>query len=317
MATLESLKPDPGSPVPLYHQIAEGIRYRIATGAVAIGTVLPPLRAASAMWGVNLHTVRRAYAELAAQGIVATRAPSGTVVLPGGAPVGREKADRLRAAFLRKVIEEARTRHGLGVPELIAMLEGLRAPGRPGATVFVCECSDTQSADLAKQLEQRWAVEAIPWLIDRPQPPGGAEIIATYFHYNDLRLRWPKGFAGIRFLAISPDPALREQIGSRRGHRTVIVCEREEAMLRNIVADLSRVLPEDRFTLKPRLVRRPGALLEGVGANTPVLIAPRVWGDLREDQKADPRVRAVRYVFNSRDLDAAGRACGWIPRQEA
>jgi regulatory GntR family protein len=76
---------DPASPVPLYHQLAEALRYRIATGALAPGTALPPLRAAARQWGVNLHTVRHAYAALASLGLVRTRAPHGTLVL-GGAP---------------------------------------------------------------------------------------------------------------------------------------------------------------------------------------------------------------------------------------
>ena len=80
---------DPRSPIPLYHQLAETIRYRIATGEVKSGTVLPPLRQAAGIWGVNLHTVRRAYAELARMGVVATRVPAGTRVL--SAAEGRGK----------------------------------------------------------------------------------------------------------------------------------------------------------------------------------------------------------------------------------
>ena len=74
------------SPVPLYHQIAEGIRYRIATGALPTDTQLPTLREASRLWGVNLHTVRHAYKELADQGFVATKGPAGTRVLPAPSP---------------------------------------------------------------------------------------------------------------------------------------------------------------------------------------------------------------------------------------
>ena len=75
------MKLEPTSPVPLYHQIAEALRYRIATGALVPGALLPPLREAAAQWGVNLHTVRRAYGELTEQGVTETCHPVGTRVL--------------------------------------------------------------------------------------------------------------------------------------------------------------------------------------------------------------------------------------------
>src|SRR5512144_2360549 len=93
-----TLELDPRSPIPLYHQIAETLRYRIATGTIEAGATLPPLREAARLWKVNLHTVRSAYTALAEAGVVVTRAPVGTVVLPGAggpahlAPAGRSDA---------------------------------------------------------------------------------------------------------------------------------------------------------------------------------------------------------------------------------
>ena len=92
---------DHASPVPLYHQISEAIRYRIATGAVPPGTVLPPLREAARLWGANLHTVRRAYTELGRTGIVVTRVARGTVVLPPDGPARTERRALLPAALGR------------------------------------------------------------------------------------------------------------------------------------------------------------------------------------------------------------------------
>jgi DNA-binding transcriptional regulator YhcF (GntR family) len=323
---------DPRSPVPLYHQIAEALRYRIATGAIAIGAVLPPLRDAARTWGVNLHTVRRAYGVLAEAGIVATQAPLGTQVLPGGAD--RLEADaarpgkgseRAREAFFRRVIGEARERHGLSLPQLLASLErrvppaGATTAAAAAAAVRVAECSLSQSTDLARQIGERWRVQAIPWPIDRPEPPPRSPVVATYFHYNDLRLRWPDRFSEIRFLAISPDPGLPKRLrgGRARGGRTtVVLCERDESMLRNIAADLSRLLPQERFRLVPKVTRRPAGILDAAGPRHPVLVSPRIWGDLPGPLRDDPRVHEVRYVFDPKDLNALGREFGWAPRQE-
>lgn len=317
---------DPASPIPLYHQIAEALRYRIATGVVPVGATLPTLREGARLWKVNLHTVRRAYAVLAEAGIVETRAPWGTQVLPGagGPPERREgKGDpRVLAEFVERVVSEARVRYGLALPDLLTLLGRRHTPGETGV-VHVAECSMSQSADLARQIGERWRVRAVPWPVDRAEPPDAHPIIATYFHYNDLRLRWPDRFPGIRFLAISPDPGLvrrlmgEEPKGAARGSRvTAVLCEREESMLRNIAADLSRILPDGKIRLATRLVRKPASILDHVGRRQPVLVSPRIWGDLPAPLREDPRVHEVRYVFRSQDLDALGREFDWAPRQE-
>ena len=319
---------DPASPVPLYHQIAEALRYRIATGVVPVGGTLPTLREGARLWKVNLHTVRRAYAVLAEAGIVETRAPLGTQVLPGTDGTieqGGNGDPRARAEFVDRVVSEARARYGLALPDLLTLLGRRHVPGdRTAAVVHVAECSMSQSTDLARQIGERWRVRAIPWPIDRAEPPGAHPIIATYFHYNDLRLHWPDRFPGIRFLAISPDPDLVRRLmreapkgtSARVSRVTAVLCEREESMLRNIAADLSRILPDGRIRLATRIVRKPASILDHVGPRQPVLVSPRVWGDLPASVREDPRVHEVRYVFRSQDLDVLGREFQWAPKQE-
>ena len=313
---------DHASPVPLYHQIAEAIRYRIATGALPPGAVLPPLREAARLWGANLHTVRRAYTELGRTGIVATRAARGTVVLPPDRP-GRAQRRTPSAleSFLRRCLREAKERHGLGLGELIGLLESRRSPAAADepVTVYVAECSDTQSADLAAQLMERWQVAALPWRVDRPAPPAGHPVVSTFFHYNDVRARWATRLGDVHFMSIMPDPALgerlRRHVVGRAGKRTtVVLCEREEAMLRNILADLSRALPPDRFVIRTRRAAAPARWLAARRSAEPVLFSPRLWGQLPPEARNDPRAHEVRFVFEPKDLDAIGPALGWVPR---
>jgi len=68
------------SPTPLYHQIVQAIRWRIGTGELRAGDPLPAVRDASLRWGVNYHTVRRAYQELAQLGWIETVQGAGTTV---------------------------------------------------------------------------------------------------------------------------------------------------------------------------------------------------------------------------------------------
>jgi GntR family transcriptional regulator len=307
------LRLDPGSPVPLYHQLAEALRYQIATGALPPGTVLPPLRRAAAEWGVNLHTVRHAYAVLAEQRLVRTQAPTGTVVLGAApAPARGSAVD----AFLGGVLREAAETHGLSPAELQRRL-ALVAGAAEAGTVHVVECSETQAEDLARQVEAAWRVRALPWSLERPGQPPPGPVVATYFHYNDIRTLWPERFAGVQFASIRPDPALADQLqpfAREEGATPVLLCEREESMARNIAADLAAVLPPDRFAVGTFVTARPAEALQAAHGRQPVLFAPRVWGALSPAQRADPRAFEVRYVYEPRDLAAVGAEHRWSPR---
>jgi len=303
---------DHRSPIPVFHQLTEALRYAIATGELTTGALLPPLRRAARLWGVNLHTVRRAYAELARLGLVVTRTPAGTEVIRNGVQERRSPGGEVRRQFVERVVQEARLEHGLDVPALIALLRGSRAH-RVAPEVSVVECSATQSTDLAEQLSRRWQVKARGRVLDRGEPPPGP-VVGTYFHYNDIRLRWPQRLPQVHFLPIVPEASLASTLsGPRRrpGKMTVQLCERDAAMAGNIAADLVRILPPDRFRVTTRVVSRAEEALEGSGFAGPLLLSPRMWGDLPPRLREDPRVHQVRYVFDAEALDALGRTQGW------
>lgn len=300
---------DHRSPVPVFHQLTEALRYAIATGELATGEVLPPLRQASRLWGVNLHTVRRAYAELARLGLVVTSTPGGTEVIPSGVQRRTRSGDGDLRRFAERVVQEARLAHGLDLDALVALLRDTRAP-RALPEVSVVECSATQSADLAEQLARRWRVKARGWVLDHGEPPAGT-VVGTYFHYNDIRLRWPERLPQVHFLPIVPEPGLaRALAGGQRGSGklTVHLCERDAAMAGNIAADLLRILPPDRFHLATRVVSRAEKALASRG---PLLLSPRMWGELPPELRRDPRIHQVRYVFDADALASLGRTQGW------
>lgn len=68
--------------LPLYLQIAEALRRRIAAGELAPGDRLPPVRELAREWGCTPGTVGRAYAELRREGLVVGHRGGGTRVAP-------------------------------------------------------------------------------------------------------------------------------------------------------------------------------------------------------------------------------------------
>jgi GntR family transcriptional regulator len=79
---------------PPYEQIRSQIAAYVDAGLLAEGTRLPTMRALAADLGVATGTVARAYAELEAAGLVASRRRTGTVVT--GARPAAPAEDRLQ-----------------------------------------------------------------------------------------------------------------------------------------------------------------------------------------------------------------------------
>jgi molybdate-binding protein/DNA-binding transcriptional regulator YhcF (GntR family) len=93
----------PQDRTPLYLQIAESVRQEIVYGAAHPGDSLPSLRAMAERWRCTVGTVQRAYAELAREGLVATRFGQGTRVAKAASPAG--PAAPLRRATLANQTE--------------------------------------------------------------------------------------------------------------------------------------------------------------------------------------------------------------------
>jgi GntR family transcriptional regulator len=78
---------DVKSPTPPYEQIRSQIAAYVDGGVLETGARLPTMRALAADLGVATGTVARAYGELEAAGLIASRRRTGTVVTgPGPAP---------------------------------------------------------------------------------------------------------------------------------------------------------------------------------------------------------------------------------------
>ena len=93
---------DPGSHVPIYLQIADGIRAAVAAGVYRPGEVLPSLRAMATEIHVNPNTVQRAYDELEREGLVYSQRGRGLFVAEQGAAFAQSPAgDGVRRAWTK------------------------------------------------------------------------------------------------------------------------------------------------------------------------------------------------------------------------
>ncbi|MGP0221311.1 GntR family transcriptional regulator [Paenarthrobacter sp. NCHU4564] len=77
-----SWRPNTNSGVALFEQLRLRIIELADSGKLPVGSKLPPVRNLAGVLDVAPHTVARAYKELEAAGVVATRGRNGTVVCP-------------------------------------------------------------------------------------------------------------------------------------------------------------------------------------------------------------------------------------------
>jgi GntR family transcriptional regulator len=107
---------------PIYRQIVEAVKFRIASGELAEGTRLPSIRELAGQLQINMRTVGKAYQELEGAGLVVMQHGRGVFVTSPQAtlPVGRRRTLLLQHA--RRLLAEA-ARLGATPKEVVEIVE--------------------------------------------------------------------------------------------------------------------------------------------------------------------------------------------------
>jgi GntR family transcriptional regulator len=107
--------------VPIYLQIVNQVKYLVASGRLAPGEELPPIRALAEQLLVNPNTVARAYRELEVAGIVTKRRTTGTYVSESGSPLARRERVKILTERIDALLAEAR-QMDIALDEVCALL---------------------------------------------------------------------------------------------------------------------------------------------------------------------------------------------------
>jgi GntR family transcriptional regulator len=99
------LNVDLSSEVPIYQQLRDRIVEAIAEGVLTQGSSLPATRALAADFGINFHTVNKAYDLLRQQGLIRLNRKTGAVVTApaADAPTCAEWTAKLRTLLAEAV----------------------------------------------------------------------------------------------------------------------------------------------------------------------------------------------------------------------
>lgn len=108
--------------VPIYLQIVTQVKYLVASGRLAAGEEVPPIRVLAEQLLVNPNTVARAYLELEKAGVVTKRHGSGTYVSEEGSPLARREKLKILTQRADGLLAEAK-QMGIGLEETLKLLK--------------------------------------------------------------------------------------------------------------------------------------------------------------------------------------------------
>ncbi len=92
--------------VPIYRQIANQIRYMVASGLLQSGEEISPVRTLALQLKVTPNTVMRAYRELESAGILRKRQGAGTYVSEVNSPIANWERNRIIEQRINDLLAE-------------------------------------------------------------------------------------------------------------------------------------------------------------------------------------------------------------------
>ena len=111
----------PRDGVPIYLQIVNQVKYLVASGRLAPGEELPPIRVLAEQLVINPNTVARAYRELEGAGVVSKRRTAGTYVSDAGSPLARRERLKILTQRIDALLAEAR-QMGVDTDKVVALI---------------------------------------------------------------------------------------------------------------------------------------------------------------------------------------------------
>jgi GntR family transcriptional regulator len=98
---------EPSSPVPIYRQIIDQIRYQVATGALKEGDQIPSIRELANNLAVNQNTILKVYNQLCTERVLRIERGSGTFVAANRQSIPAAERRKTVGRLLREAAVQA------------------------------------------------------------------------------------------------------------------------------------------------------------------------------------------------------------------
>lgn len=196
-APVASWRVDKTSRVPIYLQLRDFVRYAVSTGAIKKGEQLPGVVELASALGINFETVRKAYKELEAEGLIQMQRGRGSFVGPA-APSAPSAAAPDPTGFAERHLREAVAQAmaaGLGADQIREAVEQMLRDATAGQFLLFTECNPYEVAGITPLLRAHLGVDVRGVLLadlasaiadaQQAQPP--VAVITTGFHLSEVR----------------------------------------------------------------------------------------------------------------------------------
>ncbi len=98
---------DPSNGVPIFLQIVQQVKYKIAAGALQEGDQLPSVRELAVSLRVNPNTVAKSYTELERNGIITTKRGMGCFVADKSVVIKKNERLKIIAQHIERALTES------------------------------------------------------------------------------------------------------------------------------------------------------------------------------------------------------------------
>lgn len=113
------------SKIPIYVQLIDQIKHKIASGDLVAGDQLPTVRKLAADSRVNFNTIARAYRMLDEEGLISTQHGRGTFILPKPSAENKERLRRQDIEWLTRHYLNESANLGYSAKEVKKIIERL------------------------------------------------------------------------------------------------------------------------------------------------------------------------------------------------
>jgi DNA-binding transcriptional regulator YhcF (GntR family) len=223
---------DPQERSPLHRQLADQIRYAISVGELVPGDPLPSIRDLEAQLQINRNTVRRAYLDLEAEGLLVLRQGREAQVAPQSRQrIHVDVAGRVQLAkgFVRTMMHRAES-DGLDALDLAESFAGAAREHDASYPKWVfLECSVRQAQQLADCVERRISRRVVGLdlhdLRDQPQllPTSVRYAITPPWHAGEARDLLQSHGVDLFIVGVRLGAACRQSLRTLRGQSIGLV----------------------------------------------------------------------------------------------
>lgn len=303
------------SALPAYAQIQEQVKLALLLGHLRPGDTLPSIRDVEEQIGVSRNIVRKAYLDLQRSGILTLRRGKGVLVEKHLKYEERASIHEFCESLSRELLEKLREK---GVsPSAFSRYLYQQAREQENVEPFVIFVDATKplAVQRAAHISAIWQLNVPGFSIDELQAMSRTDlkklrkILTNYIRYDEVRRIAKAPGIDVIPLGLTFSPVSVREFSRLPPHaKVVLVLDDPDYPSLSLLLELyhkSVIKPTVKLTALPRSQVKNLHAFVASGKYDKVIFSNRIWEDIPEDLKKDPRVTRPHMDVDLGSLESA------------